>query len=341
MSFPKSPLFRLGVALVASVLVLPALAGAEAPTKPAAHAGYAEGLYADYSAASDQTILFEVETLERGRLARLGDATFGELIEVPGHRIDASESGLAITNLALTKNAAEGHGTHDLGFTAADLAEVGYPVEMGMFRTLQVGVALGDEILTHEAMELCWPKLGHCYVIDPVIVFLDSIVRENRRLQAEGWGMKIMTSRSLDAKASCGLSSNPSRTDISYYWGGYTRWYENIYGQTLVSKSLGSQKSGIRCNSSCGPAPYGYSNSSSCWGTLGWTCACDNAFGVGTTGGTGKWIAETRCTHKFTFSATASASVTNYGSASVDIDWTLGGGVDGNGGQIVDTCGYF
>lgn len=336
----KSRLFHLGAALLASILVLPALADAKAPFKPL-QTGYAEGLYADYAAASDHTILFEIETLERGRLAELGGTSFGELISVPGHRIDASESGLAITNLALTKNAAEGHGAHDLGFTPADLEEVGYPVEMGTFRKLQVGVSLGDEILTHQAIELCWQEIDHCYVVDPVIVFLDSIVQENRRLRAEGWGPKVLVDRSATTKASCGLASSPSHIGISYTWGAYTRTYKNVYGMTLVTKNLGSQQSAIRCNSSCDPAPYGYSNSSSCSGTLGWTCACDNAFGVGITGSTGKWIAETRCTHKFTFSAKASASVTNYGSASVDINWTLGGGVDGNGGQIVDSCGYF
>lgn len=41
--------------------------------------GYAEGLYADYSASSTGNILFEVQTLRQGPLAELGSATFGEV----------------------------------------------------------------------------------------------------------------------------------------------------------------------------------------------------------------------------------------------------------------------
>ncbi len=81
--------------------------------------------------------------------------------------------------------------------------------------------------------------------------------------------------------------------------------------------------------------------SSSCQGYLGWSCSCDNDFGYGSTGGTGKWIAETKCTHKFAFSANASASVSNLGSASVTVNWSLDGTPDGNGGYYMDTCGYF
>ncbi len=117
--------------------------------------------------------------------------------------------------------------------------------------------------------------------------------------------------------------------------------YKNVFGMTLVQKDMGAQKAGIRCDASCRPAPYGTSYASSAWGTLGWNAACDNDFGYGSSGGSGKWISETKCTHKWAGSATANASVTDIGSLSVAIQWSVDGGVDQNGGQVIDTCGFY
>jgi hypothetical protein len=78
-------------------------------------------------------------------------------------------------------------------------------------------------------------------------------------------------------------------------------------------------------------------------GTLGWNVACANTANsaVGTSGSVGKTIAETNCTHRWVASASASVSIANAGSASVSANWSLGGGVDSNGGQIADSCSFF
>jgi hypothetical protein len=63
--------------------------------------------------------------------------------------------------------------------------------------------------------------------------------------------------------------------------------YRNVYGWTLVRKDLGGQQAGISCyvsGSECLSSGFGYSNTSSCYGTLGYSCDCDNTGSlIGTT----------------------------------------------------------
>jgi len=330
------------------------LPGAAAPvTLPVGNA-YAEGVYAEYAAGTGNRIAFEVETLASGRLAGLAGQRFGDLIATPEELVVASQFGTQLRNPRFVSSFDGVFDLTDLDAAIDRFGEVGYPLELGRYRTLNVRTTLGTETREHQAMELCWASLGHCAVFDPAVVFLQSMVDNRVRLAAEGWGPRILEVRNPDAPhgalakstsatraAVCGLASNPSVKDRSYYWGGYWVEYRDIFGITLVRKDLGSQRSGIRCDSSCNPQPYGYSNASSCYGTLGWNCACDNAFGYGTGGSSGKWIAESKCTHKFLLSARASASVSDLGSIAVDIYWQMDGGEDANGGQIIDTCGYF
>ena len=229
---------------------------------------------------------------------------------------------------------------HQLTATVEGFDKVGYPVQQGQYRLLEIGVGLGTETTTHEALEFCWPKQGHCVVLDPAVTFLDTMVQNRRRLQAEGWNVKIKLNP-VTSKSTCQLASHRGYIGITYTWGAYTVTYKDIFGVTLVQKSLGGQQSGLRCDSSCHPAPYGYSNSSSCYGNLGYTCACGNAFGSGNTGGTGKSISETKCTHQLFTASQASVSIKDNFTASVSLNWTVNGGVDSNGGSFLDTCGFF
>ncbi len=344
----KKKILMLGIAVVAMSVCLYQMqadvVGKPATALPETDA-YAEGVYAEYAAGAGKQILFEVETLASGRLAEIAQISFGELIAVPAYRIEAEEFGTQLRNPHFTTADQKAADLTDLEATAWDFEEIGYPLEMGVYRLLGVGVAIDSTIREHEALEFCWPELGHCAVLDSAIPFLQSIVSNRLRLSAEGWGPRLVVERRDDAlvpeKTYCGFASHPDWTNYYYYWSGYTVQYKNIFGTTLVEKFLGSQKAGLACDTNCYPAPYGHSNSSSCWGTLGWTCACDSAFGYGTTNRTGKWIAETKCTHQWVQSAKASATVKDMGSASVDITWTLGGGVDANGGYILDTCMWF
>ncbi|MGD2113483.1 MAG: hypothetical protein PVG07_00410 [Acidobacteriota bacterium] len=358
MVFMKTRSTILTLAVVLALCLGPLSVSAQAaeaapiPSRAPAAGSYAEGVYAEYAAGTDHRIAFEIETLERGRLSRLAGRRLGDLVDAPDTLVRASQFGTHLVNPRFVSAHDAAPALRDLEAPVARFGEVGYPLDLGTYRRLAVGVRLGDEVRQHEAVEFCWRSLGHCVVFDPAVVFLQSMVDNRLRLAAEGWGPRILQERrddgsgslrkKLGATASCGLASNPNVTDTSYTWGAYWVEYRNVFGITLVRKDLGSQRSGIRCDANCDPQPYGYSNASSCYGTLGWNCECDNAFGYGTSGtGTGKWIAETKCTHSFLISARASASVTDLGSINVDIHWEMEGGEDANGGEVIDTCGYF
>lgn len=304
-----------------------------------ANGHYAEGVYSDYAAATGNRIVFEVTTLQNGPLSELGGQRFGDVIQASGYRIETSMVNLDF-DLPHGVTAQTKSMDHELTATAEDFDKAGYPSRQGQYRLLEIGVGLGTATTTHQALEFCWPKQGHCVVLDPAVTFLDTMVQNRRRLQAEGFNVKIKL-EPVTSKSTCQLASHRGAIGITYTWGAYSTTYKDIFGITLVHKSLGGQQSGLRCDASCNPAPYGYSNSSSCYGNLGYSCACGKDFGSGHTGKTGKAISETKCTHKYLTASQASVSIKNNFTASVSLDWTLNGGVDSNGGSFLDTCGFF
>jgi hypothetical protein len=119
--------------------------------------------------------------------------------------------------------------------------------------------------------------------------------------------------------------------------------YKDIFGITLVHKSLGGQQAGISCyvsSGACHSSGFGYSNDSSCYGNLGYSCACaETGVQRGTTGSTTRTWAQTKCTHKLIGSASVSWSRNGVGSG-FSISWNTNGGVDANGGSILDACSW-
>jgi hypothetical protein len=313
--------------------------------------GYAEGLYAEYAAGADHQIAFDVKTLASGPIKQIAEVPFGQLVAATGHLISADQAGTELRSPRFVAPYTQGYDVFmasELKNTPGGFELAGYPLKAGVYRKLGVSTTIGSETRQHEALEFCWASLGHCTVLDPTVMFMESMVANRMRLVSQGWGPVVRVEPRAETPGSgvstlavCGMASNPSTTNRSLTWGGYTIEYKNVFGSVLIRKVMGAQQSGLRCNTSCQPAPYGYSNASSCQGFLGWSCDCDNSFGYGSTGATGKWISESKCTHKFAFTANASASVSNLGSASVSINWALDGTPDGNGGQLMDTCGYY
>lgn len=333
--------------LVTSLAIGIALVGAASlrAAPPPMPAGYADGIYSDYSSAAGQKVSFELRTLQSGRLEQLAGKSFGDILGTPRYRVEADEDRLRLRN---------GKFTDDLGkFDRSELdggvegfEVVGLPINLGSYRKLAVKVSIDGRTRKHEAIELCWAELDHCVVYDPSIVFLDSIVNNRRLAKAVGYGPRMQMQErpqqlgDVGPLAACGLASNPNYISKSLTWASWTQRYKNIYGMTLVTKNLGGQQSGLRCNASCSPAPFGYSNSSSGSGTLGYNVDCGNLYNYGNTGRTGRWVAETKCAHRF--AGTATANVTRNGSGSgVSLAWDTNGGIDSNGGYFTDTCGYF
>jgi len=332
------------VSSLAFALTLAGLASLQAAQPPAPD-GYAEGIYREFAAASAQRVQFELKVLQTGSLSDLHGKSFGQLTGLPHYRVATDEDRFALRNGHFNDQVAKiDRNEFDGGVEGFDV--VGLPAHLGTYRKLSVSVSIDGKTRHHQALEFCWQTLNHCVVYDPSVEFIDSIVNNARLAKAAGYGPRVQMETAparvtaSSSLAACGLASNPAYISKWLTWAAWTQRYKNVYGMTLVTKNLGGQQSGIRCNSSCQPAPFGYSNSSSGSGTLGYDVDCGNAYNYGTSGRTGRWVAETKCAHKFTGSA--EANVTRSGSGSgVSLSWNTNGGIDSNGGYFTDTCGYF
>jgi hypothetical protein len=310
---------------------------------------YAESMYAEYAAGANGQVIFEVSTREKNWQNTIADVPFQQLVGTPSYLISGEQVGLDVQNVRfVAPTESDGFDSFlvtELQNTVRGFEAQGFSLASGQYRTLRVRATIGGQRREHQAVEFCWFAQNHCTLFDPTVMFLDSIAENRINLAAQGREVieeeESSASGEMGAAARCGLASNPSAISKSLTWAGRTVYYRNALGHTLVRKTLGGQQSGLRCDASCRPQPFGYSYASSCAGFLGWSCACDykHAYGKSTT--TGKWISNTRCTHKYAFAAKAAASVSNLGSLSVAISWYLDGTPDANGGSFTDTCGWF
>lgn len=333
--------------LVAAGLAV-AFAFAFTGTVEAQNSTYAEGIYRDFAELHQGVVGFELSTVSKGSADSLGSRTMSTLTGEPAYTLFVDEdSDFRLPKAAFADSNRADLYLQDLEFTVDGFAKAGYPLELGDYRLLQVAVTVGKEARTHTAVEFCWQAQGYCVVFDPNIDFLDSVVNSYRSARAEGWGLQIheevdsiVDDSGPYAKARCGLASNPSAIARSYSRGGRTVTYKNLFGITMVQKSVGAVQAGLRCNSSCRPSPFGYANTSSAWANIPFSVACGNRANSGTSGGRGKFVAKSGCAHRTVLGAKFSATAKGVGlSADVQIDAT--GSVDSNGTEYIDTCGMY
>jgi len=310
--------------------------------------GYAEALYSDYASLSEGAVGFQLQVLEQGPLSRLSKTPLAEFTGVPEYSVALDEdSDFRRPQAAFSRADLAELYLDDLDFQVDRFAETGFPVELGDFRLLEVTVEVGGEQRSHRALEFCWALQGHCVVFDPNVDFIDSVVNSWRSAKSEGWGLQIHESADLidtgdgaAVRARCGLASNPAATSRSYSRGSRTVTYKNLLGITMVQKTIGAVQAGLRCSTSCKPSPFGYANASSAWSNIPFSVACGNRVNSGTSGGRGKFVAKSGCSHRTVLGASFSATAKGVGlSADVQIDAT--GSVDLNGTEYIDTCGYY
>jgi hypothetical protein len=143
----------------------------------------------------------------------------------------------------------------------------------------------------------------------------------------------------------CTIDSHPTMTGWWQHWktddGAIT-----VLKLHVLDYSLGSQLVQLNCSEdmkgNCNIAGGGFSSKSSClpMPLSGYNCKCDNDFTSGETQPKGKAIAETNCTYESNKKGNAAVSFTikNVGTANVSMDWKTTGGVESNGGTMVDAC---
>ncbi|MFE8602821.1 hypothetical protein [Archangium violaceum] len=155
----------------------------------------------------------------------------------------------------------------------------------------------------------------------------------------------VMAMMAPPACKKCTLDSNPEWARKRTNYPAYTRNYRNVYGITMVSKSMGAQEVGVACavvGDACKSSGFGSSAASSCWTNLPFTCACDNTgnqAGNSADGSATRSWAETKCTHRLVLDATVKWTKEGKDSE-FTIKWETSGSVDANGGQMFDSCSW-
>ncbi|MBN1204661.1 MAG: hypothetical protein JXB05_07025 [Myxococcaceae bacterium] len=312
---------------------------------------YAEQVYEAYEEAATGQVDFEVKALQAGAVRDIAERPVNELLGVPSQWIQMDQRGTEITSVR-----------QELRVPALDewaspvwlsgFEQLGRSLDGATYRLLAVSVALDAASSEHRALEICWVDEGSCIVMDPVVQQLDAFFQNRRRLQAEGWApveQLVQVERPAGPSAlagTCSLNSNPASTRRTLTYGGYTVEYKNVFGITLVGKTVGRQEMGISCyvagDGSCRSSGFGFSNSSSCWANLGYTCDCENTgnmVGNSPDGAATKSWSETRCAHQLILNAAVSFTYEGTG-ASFNINWQTAGSVDTNGGQLYDSCSW-
>jgi hypothetical protein len=320
---------------------------------PGSATGFAEGIYSQYSTATGGKVVFNVQTVGQGPLSDLAGKPFSTFLAEPTYRVESDQFGTELNNVRFNEPVSSDFITQDMSSLPDHFEDIGLPLQLGVYRRLGITATIGADSRSYQSMEFCWSSLSQCDVLDPVVVFLQSKVESRTLLVAAGWAKQVTytlasnvaAGPSMDATAGvCGLASNPARTSQTFGWPSYTKKYYNYFHDVRVEKTLGRQSVTISCDTSCLPHPSSFSESSSGDGFLGWNVDCDNTPSnvyVGKTGSVATAIAETKCTHRWVESATASVSLKNGASASVSATWDLGGGVDSNGGRYSDSCSRF
>lgn len=315
---------------------------------------YAEGVYASYEASAGGRIAIDVSVVESGALKDIADVDLTALLGVPATWIRMEQRGTEIATLVREpRDPAEDEWQARLDLRPFE--DLGYPLAEGTYRVLAVTAELDGAAEAHRALEACWSRAAHCIVLDPVLLQADAFSHQRARLLAEGWqpiedaAFEPQDPKTLPLTATttavCSLNSNPGYTKISITYPAYVVEYKNVFGIVMVRKDIGGQQAGVTCfvngAGQCVSSGFGYSNASSCFANIGYTCECDNTgnqVGTSADGSSTQSWAETRCTHRAFLDANVAWTREGVGS-SFSIRWDTAGSVDANGGQHFNSCG--
>jgi hypothetical protein len=317
-------------------------------TVEAQNSSYAEGIYRDFAELHQGAVGFELTVLAKGSVDSLGSRPMSDLTGAPTYTVFVdADSDFRLPKATFADSNLADIYLQDLDFAVDGFAKVGYPLELGDYRLLQVQVNVGKETRTHTAAEFCWQAQGYCVVFDPNIDFLDSEVNSYRTAKADGWGLQIHeeTQSIVDgdgsqAKARCGLNSNPANIARWFTRAARTVTYKNLLQIVMVRKDIGAVEAGLRCSSTCRPSPFGYANTSSGFANIPFSLACGNKTNSGILGNQGKFVSKSGCSHRTVLGAkfTATAKGVNLG---VDVQIDAVGSVDSSGTDYTDGCGLF
>lgn len=325
--------------------------GADEQALVAPSLSVAEAIYGDYQAAAQGKVQFALTSVGSGKLKDIAAQPLNDTLGVPAYEFVKQSDGPEITTITRSaRNTAEDEWSSPVLLTEFD--KLNHPVRLGTYRLLSVKVTLDGVESTHRSLLACWTAQNYCLVMDPAVQQLDAFVSDRKANLAAGWAKAEEPTTAAPPVATdgvgimrvCSVNSHPTWGGIQITYPAWDQRYKNVFGMTLVYKHLAGQQAGISCfinsNGYCRSSGFGYSNDSSCSGTLGYSCDCAN---TGNQNGssqpsTRSW-SQTKCAHKLVGSASVSWTRSGSGSG-FSINWDTNGGVDSNGGTLYDACSY-
>lgn len=311
---------------------------------------HAKSVYGHVEEASSGQISFELVTVRTGRLVDVLGKPLQDLISVPDYQITLEEFGTQLKSVRLeARDQADDEWASPLSLTKFD--ELGRSTNAAAYALLAVRTTLDGQLREHTALQVCWPAQGYCLVMDPVVRNLEGFAGDRARLLFEGWKVEETYDQAeptgeVGTQAVCTLNSRPAYSRRSSTWSGRTVTYKNVYGITVVQKTLGGQQVGISCyvsSGSCRASGFGYSYASSCWANVGFNCDCENTGNhTGSSSNAARAWSETKCGHKNVFQGSTNITWSKSGvGANFSISWgTSGASVDASGGTIYDSCSW-
>lgn len=224
----------------------------------AAEGQLAESTYAHLSNMSRGALTFKTEEIVAGPLSEVAGQKLSSIVYTPTFVVEYDTNFQNITDPRLV-TPGKAH-TFSLMQTPSALSKEGLDVEKGTYRLLDITMTLNGRIFNHSAIEFCFAEQNYCTVYDPVLLYLESDVRNEQTLRAEGafavsieYGEEPATIIKHHTSPKCGLASNTSATSVTYR----NPAYNVLRGSTTwggIRVYLGETQLTISCNNSCKPA---------------------------------------------------------------------------------------
>lgn len=135
---------------------------------------HAERVYAGYATANSHAVSFEIETLAEGPMSELAGRPYSRILEAPSYLVRSRSAGpqFELPGLRTTPIPASRYEDSSVD----EFTQAGRPLSSGRYRLLAVIVSKGEEVRSHDALELCWSD--QCVLLDPSIEFGDVRVAE-------------------------------------------------------------------------------------------------------------------------------------------------------------------
>src|SRR5262249_45330858 len=123
---------------------------------PGQAAGFAEGIYNEYSTATRGKVSFNVQTLSQGPLSDLAGRPFSAFLVAPTFRVESDQDGTELTNVSFIEPIESDWEHQEFNFLRDGFQDVGLPLQLGVYRRLGITVAIGGDSRSYESMEFCW-----------------------------------------------------------------------------------------------------------------------------------------------------------------------------------------